>query len=327
MAEPHKRKLRRVTVIYWVLLLYIVAALVWWYYSLELQSREMYALKKAGIETLSKDTAIYRQRLFQIEDQRRRDTVKHQSEGLTFLLLITVGAVFIYRAVRRQFRVQQQQQNFIMAVTHELKTPIAVSRLNLETMQKHQLPEEKQSKLVKMTLQETLRLDTLINNILLSSQLEANAYQMQYDAVDLSKLVCDVVTAFKARYPDREVAVDVAKELRINGDSVLLNLLVSNLLENAHKYSPKPKPISLSLQHAGNHIQLQVADEGAGIEADERERVFQKFYRIGNEATRKAKGTGLGLWLCRKIVQDHRATIRIADHNPTGSIFIVQFNA
>lgn len=325
MAEPHKRKLRRVTVIYWVLLLYIVAALVWWFYSLELQSREMYLLKKASIERFRNDTAAYNRQLFIIEDRRRRDTIKHESEGLTFLILITIGAVFIYRAVRRQFRVQQQQQNFIMAVTHELKTPIAVSRLNLETMQRRQLPEEKQARLVKMTLQETLRLDTLINNILLTSQLEANAYQMQHEAVDLSRLVCDVVTAFRARYPEREVDVAVAEGMEIEGDAVLLNLLVSNLLENANKYSARQTPIAVALHIESGSARLQVADQGPGIEADEKERVFQKFYRIGNEQTRKAKGTGLGLWLCRKIAQDHNATIRIADNKPSGSIFIVQF--
>jgi two-component system sensor histidine kinase CiaH len=323
--DAHKKKLRRVTIIYWVLLLYIIAALIWWFYSLEVQSKEMYVLKKGNIEILKQDTAAYNRQLFAIEDQRRRNSIKHQSEGLFFLILITIGAVFIYRAVRRQFRVQQQQQNFMMAVTHELKTPIAVARLNLETMQKHQLPEEKKSRLVKMTLQETLRLDTLINNILLSSQLEAHAYKMQHERLDLSKLVCDVVAAFRIRYPEREVTIDVAENLLLDGDALLLNLLVSNLLENANKYSPRSKPVWVQLAQLQRHTVLQVADEGSGIEDSEKEAVFEKFYRIGNEATRKAKGTGLGLWLCRKIAQDHGAVIRIKDNKPSGSIFIVQF--
>jgi two-component system, OmpR family, sensor histidine kinase CiaH len=325
MRDANKKRLRRVTIIYWVLLLYIVAALVWWFYSLEAQSKEMYALKKKNLEFIKTDTATYNRQLFAIEDQRRRNSFKHESEGLFFLILITIGAVFIYRAVRRQFQVQQQQQNFMMAVTHELKTPIAVSRLNLETMQKHQLPEEKKARLVKTTLQETLRLDTLINNILLSSQLEANAYKMQHERLEFSKLVCDVVAAFRTRYPEREVKVDVAEALVVEGDALLLNLLVSNLLENANKYSPRSKPVSVQLARPQRHVVLQVADEGSGIEDNEKEAVFEKFYRIGNEATRKAKGTGLGLWLCRKIAQDHGAVIRIKDNNPAGSIFIVQF--
>jgi signal transduction histidine kinase len=326
MTDLHRKKLRRVTIIYWVLLLYIFAALYWWYYTLELQNREMYVLKKAAIESLRQtNSPEYERRLFLIEDGKRRDTWKHQSEGITFFGLIVFGAAFIYRSVQRQFRLQQQQQNFIMAVTHELKTPIAVSRLNLETMQKHQLPEDKRSRLLRMTLQETLRLDTLINNILLSSQLEANAYKMQHEPVDFSALVAEVVSAFQARYPDRKVEAQLQQDISINGDGVLLNLLVSNLLENAHKYSPKSSAIQVQLDAAKGGAQLQVIDEGEGIPEAEKSNVFEKFYRIGNEQTRKAKGTGLGLWLCRKIAQDHGAQIRIADGAPTGSIFIVQF--
>lgn len=326
MTDVHRKKLRRVTIIYWVLLLYIFAALYWWYYSLELQNQEMYVLQKAAIEGLQQtNPSEYNRRLFLIEDGTRRDTWKHQSEGVTFFGLIVFGAAFIYRSVQRQFRLQQQQQNFMMAVTHELKTPIAVSRLNLETMQKHQLPEDKQSRLLRMTLQENLRLDTLINNILLSSQLEANAYKMQHEPVDFSALVSEVVSGFQARYPDRQVAVHLQENVTINGDAVLLNLLVSNLLENAHKYSPKASAIEVQLDSTAAGAQLQVIDEGEGIPEAEKSHVFEKFYRIGNEQTRKAKGTGLGLWLCRKIAQDHGAQIRIADGVPTGSIFIVQF--
>ena len=325
MEDVQKKKLRRITIIFWVLLFYIFAALYWWYYSLELQNDEIYQLQVEKLETLRSNPSAYKQQLLSIEDLKRRDTVKHISEGLTFFGLIVFGAAFIYRSVQRQFRLQQQQQNFIMAVTHELKTPLAVARLNLETMQKHQLPEDKKGRLVKMTLQETMRLDTLINNILLSSQLEANAYKMQHDVVNFSALVCEVVAAFQARYPDRQVEVQVQNEIAIKGDAVLLNLLVSNLLENANKYSPKSKPVMVQLDRTERRTVLKVIDEGSGIADEEKENVFQKFYRLGNEQTRRTKGTGLGLWLCRKIAQDHGASIRIADNKPSGSIFIVQF--
>ena len=113
---------------------------------------------------------------FKIDNDSKRNTEKYIAEGVTFLILIFVGAFFVYRSVRKQFRVQLQQQNFMMAITHELKTPISVAMLNLETLQKYQLDAEKQKKLIRMTLQETSRLDTLINNILVSSQLEGGGY-------------------------------------------------------------------------------------------------------------------------------------------------------
>lgn len=323
MADNNRRKLRIVTIVYWVLLLYIIAALVWWAFSLLQQNAEIYNLRKV---TLDPSAPGYSIQLTKLADQQRRGEYKYIGEGSAFLLLILVGAVFVYRAVRRQFRLQQQQQNFVMAVTHELKTPISVARLNLETMQKHQLEEEKKKKLVQMTLQETLRLDTLINNILISAQLEGNAYLTAKEELDLSALTKDVVRGFQTRYPDRHLHTAIQEETDIQGDAMLLKLLLSNLLENANKYSPKDKPIILSLSTDENSITLEVADEGAGIPDEEKKAVFEKFYRIGNEQTRKAQGTGLGLYICQKIVQDHGGSILAKDNQPAGSKFIVQFS-
>ncbi|MGZ3958857.1 MAG: sensor histidine kinase, partial [Flavisolibacter sp.] len=246
-------------------------------------------------------------------------------EGSTFLLLILVGAVFIYRSVRRQFRLQRQQQNFVMAVTHELKTPIAVARLNLETLLKYQLDEAKKNKFLQMTLQETLRLDTLINNILLSSQLDGNSYKLSKEDIDLSALARDVAAQFSNRYPERQLRSEIQEEIEFAGDPLLLKLLVSNLLENANKYSPRGKPIELKLRQHNGAVDMEVNDEGQGIPDGEKKKVFEKFYRIGSEQTRRTQGTGLGLYLCKKIVSDHNGTIQLKDNKPQGSKFIVQF--
>jgi signal transduction histidine kinase len=323
MADENKRKLRLVTIVYWVLLSYIIAALVWWAFLLLQQNTEIFTQRRASLDPSTPD---YAEQVRKIAEQQKRGEYKYIGEGSAFLLLILVGALFVYRAVRRQFRLQQQQQNFVMAITHELKTPIAVARLNLETMQKHQLEEEKKKKLVQITLQETMRLDTLINNILISSQLEGNAYRVAKEELDFSELVKDVVRNFKNRYPDRTLETVIQDEIDMQGDTTLLKLLLSNLLENANKYSPKDKPVSLALT-AGDLIRLEIRDEGAGIPEEEKKEVFEKFYRLGNEQTRKTQGTGLGLYICRKIVQDHKGEILIKDNQPSGSKFIVQFSA
>jgi signal transduction histidine kinase len=322
MANDTRRKLQIATIVYWVLLLYIIAALVWWSFSLLQQNKEIHELKKATVPVAS---ATYTEQIREIDEQQQRGVYKYMGEAGAVLLLIFIGAVFIYRSVRRQLRLQQQQQNFVMAITHELKTPIAVARLNLETLQKHQLEEEKRKKLLQTSLQETLRLDTLINNILISSQLEGNAYRFSKDELDFSGLAKDVVKAFETRYPDRAVQAKIADDIDLRGDAMLLKLLLSNLLENANKYSLKDKPISLSLFQKENKIFLEVIDEGEGIPEEERKAVFEKFYRIGNEQTRKTKGTGLGLYICQKIVKDHGGDISIKDNQPSGTKFIVQF--
>jgi signal transduction histidine kinase len=102
-------------------------------------------------------------------------------------------------------------------------------------------------------------------------------------------------------------------------------LLVSNLLENALKYSPREGVITLTLEKKGRHTLLSVKDEGPGISDEEKKKIFAKFYRSGQESTRQTKGTGLGLYLCRKIADDHKATLKVADNSPVGSNFTVTF--
>jgi two-component system sensor histidine kinase CiaH len=325
MVDANK-KIRRATILFWVLLLYIIAVLVWWFVLLERQNYIIYELKKKEITNGAYDQTSpqFKNALASNEDYRRRNTVKYIGEGTTFLLLIILGAILIYRLVRRQFKVQQQQQNFMMAITHELKTPISVSRLNLETLLKHSLDEEKKKKLLQSSLQETMRLDTMINNILVLSQMDAGFYPSSKEELDFSDLVCDVIQQFKSRYPDRKVTTEIKRDVDLNADPLLLKLLVSNLLENANKYSDKSTGISCKLFSNGK-VTLQVVDEGPGISEEEKKNIFQKFYRIGNEQTRKTQGTGLGLYLCKKIASYHGADIFVTDNKPHGSIFTVQF--
>jgi len=326
MPEESKRKFQLITTFYWILLTYIIVALVWWFFSLYTQNETMYSLRKQHLQSsVNPASDHYRKELYKINDLRRRNIAKYVGEGGTFLLLLLVGAVYVYRSVRRQFRTQQQQQNFVMAITHELKTPISVSRLNLETLQRHKLDEEKKEKLLAITMQETLRLDNLINNILISSQLDGHSYRISKEELNLSDLVNDVTNQFSMRYLDRKLLQNIEEDIDINGDPLLLKLLVSNLLENANKYSPKDKPITIKLRKTGTGIQLIVKDEGCGIRKEEKKNVFRKFYRIGNEQTRTAKGTGLGLYLCKKIAEDHGGSITVEDNQPQGSNFIVSF--
>lgn len=325
MNDPTKKRLRRTTFIYWMLLFYIVAALAWWFISLEQQSSRIAELQYESIQKEGLRLDQLGDKLSAIEKEEKRNTGKYIAEGITFLILIIIGAVFVYRSVRRQFIVQQQQQNFMMAVTHELKTPISVARLNLETLQKYNLDPEKQKKLIRTTLDETARLNFLTNNILISSQLEAGGYQSAKEELDLSNLLKDCIADFRNRFPDRNFIEEIEADTDVKGDALLLQMLINNLLENAIKYSGKEAGITAVLKKYRSGIELQVKDEGPGIPDEEKPKIFSKFYRIGNEATRKTQGTGLGLYLCRKITRDHNADISVTNNEPTGSIFAVIF--
>jgi len=329
MPTSEKKSWYITSIAYWFLLLYIIAALVWWFLSLVNQSNAMAGYRADQLRYTVDSVqhrAAYDSQLQRINEEKRRDATKYTAEGITFMFVIFIGAFFVYRSVRKQVRMQQQQQNFMMAVTHELKTPIAVARLNLETMQKHQLDVQKQQKLIQMTLQETMRLHSLTSNILVSSQLEAGKYQQTVEDLDLSQLTISSVEDFKQRFADRPWEMEITPDIAIEGDPLLLQIMVNNLLENAHKYSNRGTPVKVVLKRTGSKATLQVIDEGIGIADGEKKKIFDKFYRIGNEETRKTKGTGLGLHLCRKIAKDHRAEINVTNNLPSGSIFTITFH-
>jgi two-component system, OmpR family, sensor histidine kinase CiaH len=327
MADSSRKRLQKATIIYWMLLLYIIAALVWWFVSLEQQSKQITSLRYQALlaQKGSVPAADLEEDLLTLQNDSKRNTAKYIAEGVTFLILILIGAVFIYRSVRRQFNLQLQQQNFMMAITHELKTPISVARLNLETLQKHNLDPEKQHKLIRNALDETSRLNNLTNNILIASQLEVGRYNSSKDELDLSDLLKDCIQDFRNRFPERRFEDIIEPDADIKGDPLLLQILINNLLENAIKYSPKETIVTAILMNQRSTIELQVRDEGPGIPEEEKKKIFTKFYRVGNESTRKKQGTGLGLYLCRIIARDHNADISVTNNEAGGSNFTVIF--
>jgi len=243
---------------------------------------------------------------------------------LTFLLLFLLGAIYVYRSLLKQLKYSTLQQNFMMAVTHELKTPIAVTQLNLETIVKRDLQPEQQQHLIQNTLKETRRLDALCNNILLASQFETGQYEISKQVVDLSVIAVQCIQSFEERYSNRQCIGSIDAAINLQGEPLLLQLMINNLLDNANKYAASETPIFIDLHIIGTDIELTVKDQGIGIDPEERSKVFDKFYRVGAEQTRTTKGTGLGLYLCNKIVKFHAGSIIVKPNQPKGSIFVVQ---
>ncbi|MDB5198856.1 MAG: two-component sensor histidine kinase [Chitinophagaceae bacterium] len=322
MAASFKiKRLRTIYILYWFLLTYIIAALVWWFIALSQQNKMMTDYKLGELNTAEQG---YQKQVNKINEEKRRKTGQYIGEGVTFFLLIVVGAVVVFRAVRRQFKQSQQQQNFMMAITHELKTPIAIAKLNLETLQKHKLPEEQQQQLISNTLQEAGRLNTLCNNLLLASKIESGDYEITTEKIDVGELVTESVNDFTMRFPKRNIDLNVSPGIYLTGDRLLLQMAVNNLIDNAIKYSGKEEKVEVSVKKENDEVRLLIKDEGKGIPDDEKNKVFIKFYRVGNLHTKEAKGTGLGLYLTKKIVEQHNGHILLADNEPRGSIFEVK---
>ena len=201
-----KHKLAILTTGYILLLLYILSALLWWFIALNKQNNVMTNLKLAEIK---KDNPAYLVLHDKIINDQKRKVAQYSGEGFIFLVLILVGAVFVYHATRKQLRLSHQQNNFMMAVTHELKTPIAVARLNLETLQKRKLDEEKQSKLINNTLYEANRLNSLCNNILLAAQLDGGIYHSAKQKIQLNEVIEKSIREFQVYYPQRKINASI----------------------------------------------------------------------------------------------------------------------
>lgn len=319
-----KKKFTLVTIVYWVLLLYMVSALLWWFIALNNQN---YAMASMRIADINKDDPAYLQKLAIIESAKQRKTTQYIGEGTTFFVLIVIGAVFVYRAALKQIKLSVQQQNFMMAITHELKTPIAITQLNLETLQKRKLEEIQQNKLIQNTIQEANRLNALCNNILLTAQIDGGSLQANHQEINFSELLQTCVQDFTIRYPQRKFGLKIQNNIFMLGEELLLQMLVNNLIDNALKYSSKDANIDIALNEANHQIEFSVADNGIGISAEEKKKVFDKFYRTGDENTRMTKGTGLGLYLCKKIVETHKGYISVTDNLPQGTIFTASFTA
>ncbi|MEO7209524.1 MAG: ATP-binding protein [Chitinophagaceae bacterium] len=312
-----------ITIIFWLMLFYMVAALTWWYIELRNQNTEMYGYKLAQIDP---NSVAYPQIKIQADKAFKIKNTQYLGEGLTFLFVILLGAVFVYRAVRQQFRLSELQNNFMMAVTHELKTPIAILQLNLETLQKYQLDNARKNNILAMSLLENQRLNELTDNILAAARLESGSFNKTREEIDLHEIVRDTLQEYMSRFNvhqdhERKFIEHLEKDIFVFAEPVLLKLVINNLLSNAIKYSPKSSFIEISLLKQEKFALLEIKDEGGGVPDIEKKRIFEKFYRIGNEATRNAKGTGLGLYLCKKIISGFGGKIFVQDHSAKGSVF------
>ncbi len=317
--------MRFFTSVYVILLLYIIAAIVFWERTLQKQNGQIYAQEVITLRSQVDSVAepfLYHDQMMTLQKKLSMRTTQYVGEGATFLVVILIGAVIVYRSFSRRIILSRQQNNFMLSVTHELKSPIAAMKLNLQTLEKHHLDEGKKKLLLDRCIRESDRLNDLCNNMLFASQIEGRQYKPAKEQFDLSELLEDTLGAYASRY-SRKFEEDIAPGCRMTGDKVMLQIAINNLLENAVKYTPESRPIALSLAVKQNNAIIQVADQGAGIPDSEKKEVFNKFYRVGNEESRKSKGTGLGLYLTNKIILQHKGRISIKDNTPSGSIFEV----
>lgn len=314
MEPKHKRA----RVVFILISIYVLFQFFWWAFHIVSLHGEIRDLQ---LELLSDSSA---QRLVMEGYQKKVWMVL--GEGAVFVSILLLGLWRIERYFRKEAALARQERNFMLSITHELKTPIAALRLFMDTLKRPQLKEAQREKLLNDALDETQRLDHLVENILLSTQLEKEDHQPYVSTFDLSALTTAVVQKLKGVVGKKhQLDLKVAPTLQIKGDPNRIESIISNLYENATKYAPENSTIEVVLREEAGSVHLSVADTGPGVPLQEKEQVFKKFYRVGNEDTRNAKGTGLGLYLVQRIAKEHNASVVLSDNQPKGAIFTVVF--
>lgn len=322
----------RIRFLSYLVIAYMILAFFWWSILLFNKNRDAFKAKSQLMKIEMIEEGVINDNAQFLESAQYASLSKHYTrqewmivgEAIVFVFSLVLGVYFINRGYNKEMIASQQSRNFLLSITHELKSPIASIRLVLETLLKRELPREKTTQLQGNALKETERLNTLVNNLLFSAKLEST-YQANKEPLDLHELLEEIITKLSDKYPDASFTFKQEGEMPyFQGDKMGMVSVALNLLENAVKYSGNGGKANieahLSMQGEGQ-IKLQIKDQGVGIPEKEKKQIFQKFYRVGNEDTRTAKGTGLGLYIVDQIIRAHSGRISVHDNVPKGSVF------
>lgn len=289
---------RSTSLFFYLLSFYVLLQFAWWGFHL---------IQLTGI--VNEENGLSTKRIFMIV-----------GEGMVFLLILVVGIWRIRRSIRKELELSRHQNNFLLSVTHELKTPIASNKLYLQTVLKRELDTEKRNNLIEKALLENDRLEKMMDNILNASRLENRKLLVHKEEVQLSNFVTSIVDRHKKIYPEVEFKCSISPSIQTNIDPFLFESIVNNLIENAIKYAASFGPINIELEQK-NTIVLRVSDFGPGVPSEAQKNIFKKFYRAGNEETRNQKGTGLGLFIAAEFTRIHKGQLKYSDNQPQGAIF------
>lgn len=249
--------------------------------------------------------------------------------GIVFFAVIIAGLVlntiFLVREVRRN----EQQDAFINAVTHELKTPIASIKIYLDTLKTREVTPEKQLEFYDIMISDSNRLLNTVEQVLQAGRTTDGRHLLNIADVDVFKLLRESVKIVRTRYNLPENCFEFTRTenvITVSGDFSELQSVFTNLLDNAVKYSEKGAKIFIEAKNAdAKSVEIRIKDTGDGIAPAQVKRIFNRFYRIPGLSTQKAKGTGLGLFIVRSIVKKHRGQITVESAGEgAGSTFVVR---
>lgn len=235
------------------------------------------------------------------------------------------GAILVIQDKSSQHKLLEVGKDFVANASHELRTPITIIKGFAETLQDFtDLSQEMLSGIVEKIVRNCQRMETLIKDLLILSDME-NLSETRFHETDLFTLLEKERQMILAVYPDATITISSSLDsLLIDADSVLLDLALMNLLDNAAKYSRPPAQIAVELEADGSDAKITVSDKGIGIPKENLEYIFERFYTVNKARSRHLGGSGLGLSIVKNIIERHRGTVSVASEVGQGSTFTVR---
>jgi two-component system, OmpR family, phosphate regulon sensor histidine kinase PhoR len=235
------------------------------------------------------------------------------------------GAVYAFRDLTEERRLEQMRSDFVATVSHELRTPLASIHGAAVTMSSRgpELGPALHQRLLAIVVEQSERLSELVEQILLAAQLDSGGLRIERERFDAAVLARKVIASSRPRIPTGlTVSLATSDEIPAAlGDAERARFVLGNLLDNAIKYSPDGGRIDVTVARASGHLRFTVRDQGLGIPADEQERIFEKFYRLDAAMSRGVGGSGLGLYICRELVERMDGRIWVSSELGSGSSF------
>lgn len=259
------------------------------------------------------------------EEDLSRRILMVTGEGVVFLLLLFLGFRKLRKSIELEVNLAHTQQNFLLSVTHELNTPLATIKLYLQTILKRDLEKTQIDEILQNSISETDRLKGLVDNILTSARIDENELKLHASKQNLGDLVQKLLSPKTAHEGYNRIKTQIKNDVYCQLDPLAIASILQNLLDNAIKYDPSKKEIVVVVDLVNDYAILEVRDQGLGVSANQKDEIFQKFYRIQSEKTRSTKGTGLGLFIVRNLVELQNGEIEHLDNSPIGSIFNIKF--
>lgn len=292
---------KRPSILIYLLAFYVILQFLWWGY----QILDLGALVDSSDEQTSR-------RVFMI-----------LGEGFVFILILMAGFWQIQKAIKKEIELSQNQNNFMLSITHELKTPLTSIQLALQTLSsRRELNETQKQDLIEKAIAENDRLKILIDNIINASRIENKGMSTDKTNIDMRVVLKDIVKNHEKRHNIKGIQLEADESVIVFVDVFMIETSINNILENAIKYGGAHE-IKIRLNRKDEKCLISILDRGLGIKESDQNAIFNKFFRIGNEETRSKKGSGLGLYIAKQFVQLHGGNLFYEQNEPTGSIFTI----